>query len=116
MGDNLIVRFFSDSVVIYQAQNDYFVHFFSPTLLTAIKKNVMFVVDTSSSMAGNKLAQTKDALKTILDDLRPGDKFNIISFYNQISFLDRYRMVDVSANNVAYAKDYIDELRELEGQ
>ena len=66
-------------------------------------------------MAGIKLEQTKDALNAILSDMRSGDKFNIISFSNQIDFLDRYRMVDVNPNNVVYAKAYVDDLREQDG-
>ena len=67
-------------------------------------------------MAGTKLKQTKDALHTILSDMRPGDKFNIISFSNQIDILDRYKMVDVNPNNINYAKAYVNDLREQDGK
>ena len=56
----------------------YFVHFFAPDGLEPAEKNIMFVLDTSGSMSGRKLQQLKDAMMTILDQLRPGDNFNII--------------------------------------
>ena len=95
--------------------NDYFVQFFSPSGLSVLRKHVIFVIDTSSSMEGVKLAQVKAALKTILDEIAPGDKFNILPFSNQVEFLDRYRMVGASKANVEYAKSYVDGLQEVDG-
>jgi hypothetical protein len=96
--------------------NDYFVQFFSPTGLPVLRKHVIFVIDISSSMEGTKLAQVKAALKTILEEISPGDKFNILPFSNQVEFLDRYRMVEASFDNVQYAKTYVDELQVMDGR
>jgi uncharacterized protein YegL len=43
-------------------------------------KTVSFVVDTSGSMAGKKMEQAKAALKFFLEQLKPGDAFNIVPF------------------------------------
>jgi hypothetical protein len=50
-------------------QDGYFVHFFAPENLPTLPKHIVFVLDISGSMEGDKLAQTKDAMVTILDDL-----------------------------------------------
>lgn len=40
-----------------QIENGYFVHYFAPEGLSAIPKNVVFVIDTSGSMRGRKIQQ-----------------------------------------------------------
>ncbi len=45
-----------------------------------INRELIFVVDTSGSMAGNSIRAAKAALISALDKLRPGDKFNLIQF------------------------------------
>ena len=99
-----------------QVLNNYFVQFFSPSGLAVLRKHVIFVIDTSSSMEGTKLTQVKGALNTILDEITIGDKFNILPFSNQVEFLDRYRMVEASKANIEYAKTYVDDLQEVDGK
>lgn len=53
------------------------------------------------------LSQTKDALFTILRDLRPGDRFNFISFSNKIKVWQPNRLVPVTPLNVRDAKKFI---------
>ena len=60
--------------------NAYFVHYFSPTKLSAMKKRVVFVIDVSGSMGGEKIKQTAEAMHVILNDLRPQDEFEMIAF------------------------------------
>lgn len=40
-----------------QIVNGYFVHFFAPPHLPRVPKNVVFVIDRSSSMSGMKMQQ-----------------------------------------------------------
>ncbi len=47
-------------------------------------KNVIFVLDSSGSMRGEKMAQAIDALKYCLRGLNPGDRFNIIDYDDAI--------------------------------
>lgn len=47
-------------------------------------KTVVFVVDRSGSMSGEKIDQAKNALKFVLSRLREGDLFNIIAYDDQV--------------------------------
>ena len=53
-----------------------------PVLKTA--KTVVFVVDRSGSMSGKKITQAKGALKFVLNDLRDGDLFNIVTYDSKV--------------------------------
>ncbi|KAM9334804.1 inter-alpha-trypsin inhibitor heavy chain H5 [Symphorus nematophorus] len=90
-----------------QVLNGHFVHYFAPKDLPVVPKNVVFVIDTSASMLGTKIRQTKDALFTILKDLRPGDHFNFISFSNKVKVWQLNRLVPVTPLNVRDAKKFI---------
>jgi uncharacterized protein YegL len=54
----------------------------SPPEDAALKrpKDVVFVVDTSGSMEGTKMAQAKRALRYCLAQLAPDDRFNLVRF------------------------------------
>uniref|UniRef100_UPI00398ECBE7 inter-alpha-trypsin inhibitor heavy chain H5 isoform X2 n=1 Tax=Pristiophorus japonicus TaxID=55135 RepID=UPI00398ECBE7 len=90
-----------------QVQNGYFVHYFAPKDLPPVSKNVVFVIDTSGSMVGKKIKQTKDALFTILNDLRPTDHFNIINFSGYVKVWQRDKLVPVVRETLRDAKKYI---------
>ncbi|MBM3212621.1 VWA domain-containing protein, partial [Candidatus Poribacteria bacterium] len=45
-----------------------------------VNKNIVFVFDTSGSMAGSKITQAKEALKYCVEKLNRNDEFNIIDF------------------------------------
>ncbi|XP_017267087.1 inter-alpha-trypsin inhibitor heavy chain H5 [Kryptolebias marmoratus] len=90
-----------------QILNGHFVHYFAPKDLPAVPKNVVFVIDTSASMLGGKMKQTKEALFTILKDLRPEDNFNFISFANKIKVWQPNRLVPVTPLNIRDAKKFI---------
>ena len=48
------------------------------------KKTVVFVVDRSGSMSGEKIEQAKGALRFVLNNLHEGDLFNIIAFDSEV--------------------------------
>jgi Ca-activated chloride channel family protein len=48
--------------------------------LVTVKREVIFVLDTSGSMSGTSLEQAKQALLVALSDLNPADRFNVIEF------------------------------------
>ncbi|KAJ8046206.1 Inter-alpha-trypsin inhibitor heavy chain H4 [Holothuria leucospilota] len=73
-----------DIQVRYFIHNGYFVHHISPEGIPVTRKNVIFVIDVSGSMSGNKLTQTKSALNTIIGEVRDFDMFSIIIFNNTI--------------------------------
>ena len=63
----------------------YFVHFVAPENLPPMAKHVIFVLDVSGSMDGKKMMQLKNAMKTILAELRAIDFFSIIEFSDNIT-------------------------------
>ena len=67
-----------------QVVDGHFVHFFVPDNLKTMAKHVIFVLDISGSMRGEKLEQMKDAMFTILNAMTDRDSFNIITFSNHI--------------------------------
>jgi Ca-activated chloride channel homolog len=48
--------------------------------ITPVPKDVILVLDRSGSMEGEKFSQAQAALKNILQNLNPEDRFNVISF------------------------------------
>jgi uncharacterized protein with von Willebrand factor type A (vWA) domain len=63
-----------------QVNDGYFVHFFAPADLPPLRKHVIFVLDVSGSMNGRKIEQLKEAMATILGNLKQGDLFSIVIF------------------------------------
>ena len=59
----LVLLFFFFLVQIY---DDYFIHYFAPRGLPPMEKNVVFVIDVSSSMFGTKMEQVTRILETFL--------------------------------------------------
>lgn len=45
-----------------------------------VERDLVFVVDTSGSMAGDKIKQARNALKYLVGKLNDGDRFNIVTF------------------------------------
>ncbi|XP_067247205.1 inter-alpha-trypsin inhibitor heavy chain H5 [Chanodichthys erythropterus] len=90
-----------------QVLDGHFVHYFAPRDLPVVPKNVVFVIDTSASMVGTKIRQTKEALFTILRELRPNDHFNFVTFSNRIRVWQQGKLVPVTPNNIRDAKKFI---------
>ncbi|MCO7226742.1 marine proteobacterial sortase target protein [Pleionea sp. CnH1-48] len=74
-----------------------------------LSREVIFVIDTSGSMAGESIKQAKYALSESLNTLRSGDWFNIIEFNS------RYRRLFSSARvfDRSSKKDALDFIRQL---
>lgn len=51
----------------------------------ALAKDVIFLIDTSSSMSGESIAQAKSGLKRCLGILNPEDRFTIVRFSSDFS-------------------------------
>ncbi|XP_026976890.1 inter-alpha-trypsin inhibitor heavy chain H1 [Sagmatias obliquidens] len=86
--------------------DNHFAHFFAPQNLTKLNKNVVFVIDISSSMEGQKVKQTKEALLKILGDLRPGDYFDLVLFGSAVQSW-RGSLVQASAANLDAARNFV---------
>ena len=101
---------------MFQENEDgYFMFLFTPNTeefaQQALPKDIVFVIDTSGSMSGNKIVQAKQALKEILDTLSPADRFTIVRFSTDVTFYSReLKMAD--ADEVHSAQSYVNSLRD----
>ncbi len=67
-----------------------------------LPKDVVYVLDTSGSMKGKKLAQAQAALQSGIRKLRVGDRFNLVGFSTEArSFRDE--LVQANPKNMAAA-------------
>merc|ERR1711953_687538 len=86
-----------------QVIDGYFVHYFAPNeLIQTLEKHVVFVLDISGSMTGEKIRQLKDAMFTVFDDMTESDYFNIVAFSDRISHWNG------KFDNLRDFNDYID--------
>lgn len=60
--------------------------------------------------------QTKDALLSILNDLRPADRFNLVGFSNKVKVWQPSRLLPVTPLNIRDAKKFIFTLPTTGGQ
>ena len=73
-------------------------------------KQITLVVDTSGSMAGDKIEQVRAALRQVIGGLNPEDRFNVIAYHTAVVPLwDGVR--PVTAENRATAMEYVAGLR-----
>ena len=72
--------------------------------------NVIFVIDASGSMWGDRIAQTRQAFKFMLEDLKAGDSFNVVTFESEASIFAAERMVPVNDKSIFAALKYMDQI------
>ncbi|MBI3865328.1 MAG: VWA domain-containing protein [Planctomycetia bacterium] len=67
-----------------ESEDGYFVLLASPEVKSAlaerVEKTMVFAFDKSGSMSGKKIEQAKEALKFLINQLKPGDTFNVIAY------------------------------------
>lgn len=70
-----------------ESNDGYFLLLASPKIVKEdsqpLPKTIVFALDVSGSMSGEKIAQARDSLKFVLERLRDGDKFAIVLFSNE---------------------------------
>ncbi|HUT36841.1 MAG TPA: VIT and VWA domain-containing protein [Planctomycetota bacterium] len=72
-------------------------------------KSIVFVMDTSGSMAGEKIDQAKGALRYCVNSLKPADHFALIPFATEpTSFRDA--LLPATKENVKAAVEFIDKI------
>ncbi len=81
----------------------------APAAATPGPKELLFVVDVSGSMAGEKIEQVKEAVSYCLNQLGPGDRFNVIPF-NEQPTLFRDKAVAATPENVAAGLAFVKKL------
>jgi Ca-activated chloride channel family protein len=94
-------------------EDGYFMFLVSPQVEAPIKpvpRDVVFVLDTSSSMSPEKMAQAKKALKYCLARLSPVDRFGVIKFSTSVVRF-RDNLVPADKEHVDLANKWIDGLK-----
>ncbi|HUP63070.1 MAG TPA: VIT domain-containing protein [Thermoanaerobaculia bacterium] len=98
-------------------EDGYFLLTVTPAYDTATKpqpKDITFVLDTSGSMAGDKMRQAKRALRFCLANLHREDRFEIIRFSTEAeAMFGELRMA--GRENVLFAEQYVDDLDPIGG-
>jgi Ca-activated chloride channel family protein len=104
------------SAISYRPEDDedgYFLLLASPEMKPAdeqrVPKTVVFIVDRSGSMSGEKIEQARGAAKFVLNNLREGDLFNIVAYESEVETF-RPELEKFSDANRKAAVGYIDGL------
>ncbi len=96
----------------YRQPGERYGHFFgilSPPLekqSRKIDKNVIFILDRSGSMKGEKIKQAKDALEFCLLSLHDGDEFALLDYSDNVSAFSE-RMISAGKDNIEELIEYV---------
>jgi Ca-activated chloride channel family protein len=108
------------NLLTYKApgEDGYFVLLASPGVdaknTRIIPKDVVFVLDTSGSMAGAKLEQAKKALTFCVENLNDFDRFEILRFATEVEPLFD-KLADAQKDQRARAQNFIKETKPIGG-
>jgi len=108
-------RDFGFHLLSYRQQNNkdgYFLGILAPPFKDSnndIDKNIIFVLDSSGSMRGDKFKQAIAALKFVLLGLNDGDDFNIIDYDGSIKPF-KQRLVKADRTNIKHAVNFANSL------
>uniref|UniRef100_A0A493SXR4 VWFA domain-containing protein n=1 Tax=Anas platyrhynchos platyrhynchos TaxID=8840 RepID=A0A493SXR4_ANAPP len=113
-GDFVVEYDVAQRDAVGDVEDGYFVHFFAPSGLPPIPKDIIFLIDVSGSMAGTKIKQTKAAMQSILRALRPHDRFNLVAFADAPHVWREDGPIPATTSQIRSAARYIESL-EAEG-
>lgn len=102
VGGNLISYWPQDEAT----DNGYFMLLVSPGMeapdAEPVPRSMVFILDRSGSMTGEKIQQARDALKFLVRQLRPRDTFNIVAYDSVVeSFRPELQRADEDGINAA---------------
>ncbi|MCX5660660.1 MAG: VIT domain-containing protein [Planctomycetota bacterium] len=96
----------------------YFMLVASPGLLAdpkkIVKRDLVFVLDTSGSMAGPKMEQAKRAMLFCLANLNAGDRFQVLRFSTDVEPLFPSPL-EASKENIGKAREFVEGLKPIGG-
>ena len=98
-------------------EDGYFLLLAAPTVAKETKpapKDVVFVVDTSGSMAGAKLQQAKKALQFCVENLNTDDRFEIVRFSTEAESLFG-KLGEADSEHRKRASNFIADLKPIGG-
>jgi len=88
----------------------YLMHIFSPSIedlgTAALDKEIIFVIDKSGSMSGDKIEQVKRVFTGIITDLPPDDYFNVIFFADNVMVF-RDTLMEANTGTKAEAANFV---------
>src|SRR5262245_43737959 len=106
------------SIISYRpsyGDDGYFLLLASPEVRAAdnkpLPKTVIFVLDRSGSMAGKKIEQARKALKSVLNNLREEDLFNIVVYDDRVETY-RPELQRYASRSRDEAERFVDNIRE----
>ncbi len=101
-----------------QGEDGYFMLAISPKVelkqSEILPKSIVFVIDTSGSMSGEKIQQAREALKYCINSLKPNSHFNIVRFSTEVDSLAA-QMLPVNKQTRKKALAFIDDLEAVGG-
>jgi Ca-activated chloride channel homolog len=77
-------------------------------------RDMVFVLDTSGSMRGKRIAQARNALKYCLKNLTPKDRFALINFATTVNKYHE-QLLPASQENLEQARKWVEELEATGG-
>ncbi|MCG3212370.1 MAG: hypothetical protein FOGNACKC_06024 [Anaerolineae bacterium] len=93
--------------------NNHFLFLFAPDTEAVqddtLPKDIVFVIDRSGSMAGEKIEQARNGLHFILSRLNPNDRFSVVGFDDDISVLSD-TLQGPNRQSLADARRFVDAL------
>ena len=99
-------------------EDGYFLLLVSPSVdlkaSQVMAKDIVFVLDTSGSMAGAKLEQAKKALLFCVENLNDNDRFEVLRFSTEVEGVFD-KLVDVTRENRSRAERFIKDLKPTGG-
>jgi Ca-activated chloride channel family protein len=98
-------------------EDGYFIGILAPPIKRSSKnidKNIIFVLDSSGSMRGDKFSQAISALKFVLLGLNDGDDFNIIDYDDSIKPF-KNSLVKANKNNIEEATNFAERIEATGG-
>ena len=94
-----------------EKEDGYFLLLASPELKSpqaaTLPKTAMIVVDRSGSMSGQKIEQARQAVKFFLNQLKPGDTFNVIAYDSEVEAF-RPELQRVTSETIKAATGFAD--------
>lgn len=84
-----------------------------PSTTKTLPKDIVYILDSSGSMKGDKMKQAKEALLFCLRSLNPADRFNIVDFDDQVTVFAE-GMKSATPANIKQAEEFVNQI-EAEG-
>src|SRR5574341_468485 len=96
-----------------QFGDNFFLALVSPDIAAdatkVLPKNIIFILDSSGSMRGEKIKQAREALLFCLQNLNPKDRFNLIDFDDQIRLFSD-TLVSANPSQVKRVRNFVEEI------